>query len=183
MLVLVCIPAIVLKPKKLHEAIGGRFRATKVALLELQAWKESILRPSKEEEPIEKATSQHGLKSIAKVLHLSRSREVSPALRRHFSFESACETVIYCTDSMMGLRSPGSATPELREELKEDWQIPELAADVILQRDMGGLYPADTSPFADAAQQPLEETVVVTPDRVYHSMTRQDHRSAFCTVL
>lgn len=77
---------------------------------------------------------------------------------------------------MMGLRSPGSATPEVRE----DWQQAELAADVILRRDQGNTFPAPSSPFTpstEAAHQPLEETVVVTPDRVFHSLAQPTHRN------
>ena len=73
---------------------------------------------------------------------------------------------------MMGLRSPGTATPEL----PEDWQPPEIVADISLEpesqeyRDQSeGVAP---SPFLHASQQPLEESVIVTPYRIYQGLTR-----------
>ena len=71
---------------------------------------------------------------------------------------------------MMGLKSPGSATPE-----REDWPASEIVADLTLRpgiHDMTGQMAS--SPFAEAAQRPLEETVVITPDRVYHGLTRPE---------
>ena len=80
---------------------------------------------------------------------------------------------------MMGLRSPGTATPELRE----DWQPPEIVADISIDPDgtefrdsSAGLA---SSPFAEVAQQPLEETVIVTPGRVFHGLTRPPPQSRY----
>lgn len=72
---------------------------------------------------------------------------------------------------MGGIRSPGSATPDLREE----WAPPEIVADLTIQPGIPeqGTQMA-SSPFAEAAQQPLEETVVVTPNRIYHGLTRPE---------
>ena len=80
---------------------------------------------------------------------------------------------------MIGLRSPGTATPEV----KEDWQPPEIVADISLDPDgaeLMGSGAGRASPFAGAAQQPLEETVIVTPGRVFHGLTRPPLQPRYC---
>ena len=81
-------------------------------------------------------------------------------------------------DSAAGLRSPGSATPSPERErwqsgIVADLRIAEGGAEP--QREPGG-----SSPFAAASRQvPLEETVIVTPTRIYHGLTRPGGNRCF----
>jgi len=72
---------------------------------------------------------------------------------------------------MAGVRSPGTASPIAREE----WH-PDVIADIRLGdgASPSGERDVASSPFAEASRQqpPLEETVIVTPSRVYHGLTR-----------
>jgi len=91
---------------------------------------------------------------------------------RHGPLEtpSPVSKLFWSADSTAGLRSPGTASPSVQE-----WHS-DVVAD--LRLDGGGaeprVEPAGSSPFAEASRQPpaLEETVVVTPSRVYHGLTR-----------
>jgi hypothetical protein len=71
---------------------------------------------------------------------------------------------------MAGVRSPGTASPIAREEWHSD-----VVADLRLGGEGSPSRERDvvSSPFAEASlQPPLEETVIVTPSRVYHGLTR-----------